>query len=213
VHSDCVRGFYCDSGSHQCAPSTKTNMSVDQCFDPSGIECASHVCDLTLNECFACDDLTGSGAANNLPIDHPFCNNGMIYTCNDYYESGPPICFGNAPGDANYGKYNCGTSLASSPCPSSAPNCSTVTGTCVCGSTNAQCPGWMVCVNNACKVAAGQPCVNPLDCAYGMCTNGVCPKASSGQLCTGFNPQECTSGACQTVMVTTPNMHGENHCM
>jgi hypothetical protein len=195
---------------HQCAPSNK--MGVDNCTDPSGVECMSHVCDLTFNTCTPCLDLAGGGAANNCAIDHPFCNNGTCYTCNDFYDSGPPICFGSVVGDANYGKYNCMTSAASSPCPSSAPNCSGATGTCVCGSGVAQCPGWMVCVNNGCRVAAGQPCVNTNDCAYGQCTNGVCPPAGAGSLCTGFNPNECTGGGCKTVTVTTPNTHGENHC-
>jgi len=193
-HADCVRGSYCFQG--QCAPSNKAGN--DMCTDPTGIECSTHVCS-DLKMCVTCGGLGGTGSGNTCPITTPFCANYGCITCNAFYDEGLPICFDD-------GSYNCGTSQGSSACPSSAPNCD-INSACVCGSSIPRCPGWMICINNGCKVAGGQPCVNATDCAYGTCTNGACPRTPNTKLCTGDNPAECVAGTVCGATGTTVTCH------
>jgi hypothetical protein len=166
-------------------------MGNDVCTDPTGIECATHVCS-DLNNCVTCGGQGGTGSGNTCPLTAPFCANYSCLTCEALYEEGLPICFDDTIGP--YGAYNCMNGGASSPCPSSAPNCDG-NGHCGCGSSIPECPGWMICINNGCKVAGGQPCVNANDCAYGTCVNGACPRTPKTKLCTGDNPSECVAGS------------------
>jgi hypothetical protein len=54
------------------------------------------------------------------------------------------------------------------------------------------CPIGDVCVSGACKVGGLQPCVQPSDCAYGTCTNGLCPLVPQNGVCIGMpNQNEC----------------------
>jgi hypothetical protein len=54
----------------------------------------------------------------------------------------------------------------------------------------------MVCLNSACKVAGGHPCVSSSDCASGNCQSGLCSQTPPGGYCVGDIPSECASGSC-----------------
>jgi hypothetical protein len=70
-------------------------------------------------------------------------------------------------------------------------------------------------------VAGLWPCVSASDCAYGTCSNGMCPQIPDGGFCTQMVYSaipECASGTCGgstgTFLVTPPGSlsHGTSAC-
>ena len=177
VDSDCAHDYYCNAGT--CTSKGGLCSSATQCSNgactgsfvqptPQCSPCAnSYTCPITSPACW-------------LAVTTPGC-----YSCS--FDSDPAACNSD-------GSYNCSTGTGA--CPANAPDCG-ADNHCHCG-TGAQCPyAGQICVSGQCKMSGRWPCVNATDCAYGSCTNGVCPSTPTGGLCTGLLvASECANGDC-----------------
>jgi hypothetical protein len=156
LDADCVNGYYCSSG---VCMARKTSGACARDFECASLACFSGNC----ADCYGLDNY-------QCPVSSPACLTGNKCGACNY----APYCLNDGTG-----RYDCRKHPF---CPARAPSCGT-DGVCRCGTADVQCPIGTICLNGACKLGGTQPCVQASDCAYGTCTNGLCPKTPLSGIC------------------------------
>jgi hypothetical protein len=176
---DCIDGYYCASDGtcqQRMSTSTSSHCTKDQ-------QCQSRVC---MGTCVQCDK------DDDCPRNLAVCLSNVCTPCDDnvpaYWDAGE--CHENPIDGSFQSEYRCGTRTY----PQSDYSCS-------CGSSN-ECPIGSICDNNTCLIRGGQPCVTN-NCAFGSCTNGVCPMEPGGKACTVTSLSRAGSSGCSGTCTTT----------
>ena len=194
--TDCV-GYVCADATAckvACAADSDCMLGY-RCFDTSCIRkqalgsictsnalCASSVCGPAMNDptmrCRECDL-----SSDTCPLDKPYCGeDGVCHACQAQTMD---AC--NADGSFDCLATRTGATYSTS----SATTCN-ANHHLSCGNLS-RCAPWMACVNSACKVLGGRPCLQGADCVTGICIEGICKAATACQACSGHDG-DCDSG-------------------
>jgi hypothetical protein len=189
--ADCVSGNYCSGGS--CVGRKGSGAPCSRSFECQSLACVAGAC-------------TGCWAYGGCASTTPVCGAGGV--CIACSASAGLSCLAD-------GHYDCNGFGGGQPgCGERAPSCGT-DGVCRCSSTIEVCPEGTICFNGACKIAGTLPCVQASDCAYGTCTNGICPILPQGDWCTPLpdsNPCDPTGTTPPDVPACYPNVKGVAYC-
>jgi hypothetical protein len=168
---DCVDGSYCASDGTCKQRMPISPMSV--CTKDQ--QCQSRVC---MGSCVQCDQ------NDDCPRNTPICSSNVCIPCYEVprymdQDGCQPPDYASMSSESAF----CGTRTF----PQTDYSCK-------CG-TLSECPVGSICNNNTCLIRGGQPCVTN-NCAYGSCTNGVCPLGPPDTPCASTSLSRAASSGC-----------------